>query len=270
MYKLIALDMDGTLLNSEHKITKHNKQAISQARAMGVTVVLASGRPLNGMLAALEELEMNTDQDYVISYNGSMVQTADSKTVIRQEILTGADAKLIANWAETLNVNVHAFSIEHGLITPKNSKYTNHECAINGIDVVEMPFSELSDDAPILKVMLVDEEPILSKAVAQLPNDLYQQFTIVRSAPFFLEIMHKTSDKGAGVEALAQYLGIEQQQVIAMGDAGNDHHMLTYAGLGIAMANATDETKAISNYITDSNDNSGVAQAIEKFVLNAK
>ena len=80
--------------------------------------------------------------------------------------------------------------------------------------------------------------------------------------------MHKTSDKGAGVQALAERLGINASEVITMGDAGNDHHMLKYAGLGIAMGNATEETKAIADYITDTNNNSGVARAIEKFVLS--
>ncbi len=270
MYKLIAIDMDGTLLNTDHQITSHNKQAITQAREMGVKVVLASGRPLAGMLSALDQLDMNTDDDYVISYNGSMVQTAASKTAIRQEILTGSDAKLIADWAEKLSVNVHAFSLKDGLITPKNNKYTTHECTINNIPLTEMPFSELSDDEAILKVMMVEEEPLLTKAIGQLPAMLNEKYTIVRSSPFFLEFMHKTSDKGAGVECLAQHLGIKREEVITMGDAGNDHHMLTYAGLGVAMGNATEETKAIADYITDTNNNSGVAQVIEKFVLNIK
>ncbi|HBV76964.1 MULTISPECIES: sugar-phosphatase [Vibrio] len=268
MYKLIAIDMDGTLLNSDHRITEENKQAIAAARAKGIHIVLASGRPLDGMLTALQELDMDSDEDFVISYNGSMVQKVASKTAIRQEILTGSDAKLIAEWAKKLNVSVHAFSIKEGLITPKNNKYTAHECNINGITLTEMSFEDLEDNDAILKAMMVEEEAELSQAINDLPTDLYNQFTIVRSAPFFLEFMHKTSDKGAGVQALAEHLGINASEVITMGDAGNDHHMLKYAGLGIAMGNATEETKAIADYITDTNNNSGVARAIEKFVLS--
>lgn len=260
--------MDGTLLNSEHRISDENKQAIAAARAKGVHVVLASGRPLAGMLTALQELDMDSDNDFVISFNGSMVQKVASKNAIRQEILTGEDAKLIADWAEKLNVNVHAFSIKDGLITPKNSQYTALESSINGINLTEMPFVDLADDEAILKVMMIDDEVQLSQAISDLPAALYEKFTIVRSAPFFLEFMNKNSDKGAGVQALAEHLGIQASEVITMGDAGNDHHMLKYAGLGIAMGNATKETKAIADYITDTNNNSGVAQAIEKFVLS--
>lgn len=268
MYKLIAIDMDGTLLNSQHRISEENKQAITAARAKGVHVVLASGRPLDGMLAALQELDMDSDEDFVISYNGSMVQKVASKTPIRQAILTGADAKLIAEWADKLEVNVHAFSIDQGLITPKTSKYTQLESEINGIRLTEMPFDTLSDQEPVLKAMMIDEEPQLTKAIANLPDALHQKYTIVRSAPFFLEFMNKTSDKGAGVQALAEHLNIDASQVITFGDAGNDHHMLEYAGLGIAMGNATEDTKATADYITDTNNNSGVAKAIEKFVLS--
>jgi Cof subfamily protein (haloacid dehalogenase superfamily) len=98
---------------------------------------------------------------------------------------------------------------------------------------------------------------------------LHDEFTIVQSAPFFLEFLNPASNKGIGVAAIAEYLGIRAEEVICMGDAENDHHMLKYAGLGIAMANAMEETKQIADYITDSNNDHGVATAIEKFVLNA-
>ncbi|HCH00383.1 MAG TPA: Cof-type HAD-IIB family hydrolase [Vibrio sp.] len=267
MYKLIAVDMDGTLLNGSGKISEHNKQAIAQARQQGVHVVLASGRPLDGMRAALNELGMTQDSDYVISYNGSLVQTVASNTMIRQEILTGKDAKLLNDWAQRLNVFIHAFSLEQGLISPQSNPYTTHESEINGITLTERPFETLDDADPILKVMMVEEEGKLTQAIEQITNELHQKFTIVRSAPFFLEFMNPTSDKGSGVQALANHLGILASEVMTLGDAGNDHHMLEYAGLGIAMGNATEATKQIADYVTETNENSGVALAIEKFVL---
>lgn len=268
MYKLIAIDMDGTLLNSKGEISQHNKDAIAQARAQGVHVVLASGRPLDGMLFALQELGMDSDTDYVISYNGSLVQNVATNAMIRQEILAGKDAKLLNQWASKLNVFIHAFSLEQGLISPKANAYTTHESEINDITLTERPFETLQDEEAILKVMMVEEESKLTIAIEQIPAELHDQFTIVRSAPFFLEFMNPSSDKGAGVQALAEHLGIQASQVMTLGDAGNDHHMLEYAGLGVAMGNATEATKQIASYVTDTNNNSGVAKAIEKFVLN--
>ena len=267
MYKLIAIDMDGTLLNRSGKISEQNKQAIDKARQQGVHVVLASGRPLEGMLSALNELGMNKDSDYVISYNGSLVQTVASNNMIRQEILTGEDAKLLNEWAKRLNVFIHAFSLEQGLISPQSNPYTTHESEINNITLTERPFETLNDTTPILKVMMVEEEGKLTQAIEQIPNELHQKFTIVRSSPFFLEFMNPTSDKGSGVQALAEHLGIHASEVMTLGDAGNDHHMLEYAGLGVAMGNATEATKKIADYVTETNENSGVASAIEKFVL---
>ena len=268
MYKLVALDMDGTLLNSQKEISQRNKDAIAKARELGVTVVLASGRPIEGMMPKIEELNMTSDQDFVLSYNASLVQRVSNGEVIRSQIMTGKDAKQLATLSSEWGVNIHAFSQEHGLITPKHNKYTQHEATINGVDVTTMDFTTLSDDHQIIKTMIIDEPERLDEVIAALPDELHEQFTIVRSAPFFLEFLNKHSNKGAGVRMVAEYLGLTADQVICMGDAGNDHHMIEYAGLGIAMGNAMDETKALADYITDTNDNHGVAAAIEKFILN--
>ncbi|GHA49563.1 sugar-phosphatase [Photobacterium aphoticum] len=268
MYKLVALDMDGTLLNSQKAISPRTKQAIHAAREQGVHVVLASGRPLEGMTKYLDELEMRGENDYVLSYNASLVQRIASKTVIRKQIMTGLDAKNIASLANDFGTFVHAFSPERGLITPQNNPYTQHESEINDVAVTEVDFSTLSDDEEIIKVMMIADPEVLSAAIAQLPASLYEQYTVVQSAPFFLELMNPNSNKGTGVAMLAEHLGLSAENVICMGDAGNDHHMIAYAGLGVAMGNATDDIKAIANHITDTNDNDGVAKVIEQFILN--
>ncbi|MEF1228421.1 HAD-IIB family hydrolase, partial [Vibrio fortis] len=118
MYKLIALDMDGTLLNSDKVISAENKDAIARARAAGVKVVLASGRPLEGMQSKLDELNINGEDDFVLFYNGSMVQNVSTKEVIHSEISHGKAAKEIAELTHELGGYVHAFSKVHGLITP--------------------------------------------------------------------------------------------------------------------------------------------------------
>ena len=269
MYKLVALDMDGTLLNSEKEITERNKQAIAKAREKGVSVVLASGRPLHGMKEKLNELELTSENDFVVSFNGSFVHRVADFKEIHSRIITGKDAKRVANLAKELGVHMHAFSVEHGLITPENNPYTGHEATINGVETTEFDFSQLEDDHSIIKVMFADAPEVLDKATPQLPSELYDDYTVVRSAHIFLEFLNKGSNKGVGVATVADHLGINPDEVICMGDAENDHHMIEYAGLGVAMANATDETKEIADYITDSNEDSGVAKVIEKFILNA-
>ena len=102
--------------------------------------------------------------------------------------------------------------------------------------------------------MMIDEPEVLQKAVDNLPKEVYEKYTVVRSTPYFLEFLNKAVNKGTGVELLAKHLGVKQEEVI-------------YAGMGVAMANAFDEVKKAANYITDSNEDDGVAKAIEKFVL---
>lgn len=268
MYKLIALDMDGTLLKEDKTISERTRKAIDDARAKGVTVVLATGRPIDGVMRYLEELEMFTDNDYVLSYNGGLVLKTKDRKVVSKIGLLGSDTKYLYELSKKLGVNIHAFSENRGLITPKNSKYTEVEAEINKINITEEDFNNIVDEDCFIKVMMIDEPEVLQVAIDNLPAEVYEKYTVVRSAPFFLEFLNKKVNKGTGLELLAKHLCVKQEEIIAMGDAGNDLHMIEYAGMGIAMGNAFQEVKDAANYITDNNDNDGVATAIEKFVLS--
>ena len=268
MYKLIALDMDGTLLNSEKKITGNTKKALKEAEAKGVKVVLASGRPLSGITKSLEELDLLKGDDYVLSFNGGIVINSKTKEVVTSSLLKGADLKEIYKVSQELDINIHAFSSKRGLITPKMSQYTQHECDINGIDAEIMDFNDIEDDEDIVKVMMIDPQEKLDKAIEKLPKDLYEKYSVFKSAPFFLEFTNKEVDKGKGLKKLGEYLGIKQEEIIACGDAGNDLSMIKYAGLGVAMKNATDDVKNAADYITLSNDEDGIAHVVNKFILN--
>ncbi|MGL5379862.1 sugar-phosphatase [Clostridium sp.] len=268
MYKLIALDMDGTLLREDKSVSERTKKTIQEARDMGVTVVLATGRPIEGVRRYLEELKMLGENDYVLSYNGALVQKTKNKEAVSEIALSGSDVHYLHNLSKELGVNIHAFSEKQGLITPKNSKYTEVEATINEIKVTEVDFTKVDKDDVIIKIMMIDEPEILGAAIEKLPKEVYEKYTVVKSTPYFLEFLNKEANKGTGVELLANHLGIKREEVITMGDAGNDLHMIEYAGLGVAMENAFEEVKKAADYITDSNNNDGVAKAIEKFVLN--
>lgn len=267
MYKLIAVDMDGTLLKEDKTISEATVKAINKARAKGVRVVLASGRPIEGLNRYLTELELISEEDYVLSYNGALVQNTATKEIISRVVLKGSDLHYLHNLSNELGVNIHAFSTEQGLITPKMNKYTEVEATINGIDVLEREFDNIDNETEMVKIMMIDEPEILQAAIDKLPKEVYEKYTVVRSAPFFLEFLNKEANKGEGVKALAENLGLTKEQVICIGDAGNDLHMIQFAGLGVAMGNAFEEIKEIADYITKSNEEDGVAHVIEKFVI---
>ena len=268
MYKLVALDMDGTLLNSQKKLTNRVRSAISSAKEQGVKVVLASGRPFEGMLPTLKELGLDSEEDYALTYNASLILKVACQTVINSATLTGQDAIELYEIANKSGVNILAYSMTHGLITPKQNKYTDYEAQLNGIEFSEFDFYSLTADEDIIKVMMIDEPELLDNAIAQLPQALQGRYSTARSTPFFFEFTNKKSNKGTGMEALTAHLGLKPEQIICVGDAGNDLEMIKYAGLGVAMENATDEVKAHANYITASNDEDGVAHVFEKYVLN--
>ncbi|WP_019615627.1 Cof-type HAD-IIB family hydrolase [Psychromonas ossibalaenae] len=268
MYKLVALDMDGTLLNSEKALTSRVREAIKSAKEQGIKVVLASGRPFEGMLPTLKELDLDGADDYVLTYNASLILKVACKSVVSSAILTGQDAIDLNKLADKLGVNILAYSMTRGLITPKQNEYTDYEAKLNGIEYSEFDFNMLDADEDILKVMMIDQEQTLSKAVEQLPKSLQEKYSMARSTPFFYEFMNKNSNKGMGMAALTAHLGLTAEQIICVGDAANDLEMIKYAGLGVAMENGSDEVKANADYITASNDQDGVAHVFEKYVLN--
>lgn len=265
MYQLIALDMDGTLLKEDKTISDRTKKAIYEAREKGVKVVLASGRPIEGLNRYLKELDLISPNDYVMSFNGSIVQNTETKQVIFKNILTGKDLKKLYELSKQIGVNIHAFT-KKGCVTPVMNEYTQVEGRINGIDVYEVDYGMISEDEDVIKVMFIDPESVLEEAIKRIPDSFYEEYTIVRSAPFFLEFLNKASSKGTGIKALGEYLGIAKEEIICVGDAGNDLDMIEYAGLGVAMGNAFEEVKQAADYVTLTNEEDGVAHVIEKFI----
>lgn len=269
MYKLIALDMDGTLLSADKSISKENFKAIQNAKAKGVKVVLATGRPIKGIERYLKHLDLINDDDYAIAFNGALVQNTKSGKILAEDLMTIDDIHFLYKLSKNLNVNIHALT-QSACITPKISKYSELESNINQIPLNEIDFDNIDKDTVIVKIMFVDEPEILEKVIKNLPKEVYEKYSVLRSAPYFLEFLNNTVNKGNGVKTLAENLGIKPEEIICVGDAGNDIHMLEYAGLGVAMGNAFPEVKEIANYITKTNEEHGVAHVINKFILSDK
>lgn len=266
MYKLVAIDMDGTLLRNDKSLSKETKEVIKEARKKGVKVVLATGRPVDGVKRYLEELDLWHDNEYVLTFNGAIIKEIGQDKVICRDTLKGEDLLELYEISKNVGLNIHAFS-KDGCITPVMNEYTELEGKINGINVYETSYDDVDPEEEIIKIMMIDKPEVLEEGIKKLPKEVYEKYTVVRSAPYFLEFLSKTCNKGEGVKSLAESLGIKREEVIAIGDAGNDIHMIEYAGLGVAMENAFDEVKKKANFITKSNEENGVAWVFEKFIL---
>ncbi|AXQ79037.1 sugar-phosphatase [Streptococcus chenjunshii] len=266
--KLVAIDIDGTLLNNDRKITPDVRKAIQEAKKEGHKIVLATGRPIAGVQSLLTELDLKDKGDYVITFNGSLVQDTASGADIIKKTLTYEDYLNLEFWSRKLNVHLHAITKE-GIYTANRDigKYTIHEATLVDMPVFYRTPEEMADKE-IVKVMMIDEPEILDAAIAKLSQELYDSYTIVKSTPFYLEIINKEASKGKALTHLAEKLGLQNSETMAIGDEENDRAMLEAAGTPVAMANAVPEIKKLAKYITKSNEESGVAYAIRQWVLN--
>lgn len=268
--ELIAIDIDGTLLDPQHQITPAVQAAIASARQRGVHVVLATGRPFVGVRRFLEQLGLNHAGHYCITNNGALVQQAHDGQTIAETVLSFEDYLYCEQLARELGVHFHA--LDHQFLYTANrdiSPHTVYESYLSGIPLKFRRVEEMDRSMVFPKVMMIDDQPVLDAAIARLPAEAHQRFTIMKSSPVFLEILDRRVDKGEGLKKLTEYLGLAREQVMALGDQQNDLAMIRYAGLGVAMGNALDEVKAAADHVTASNRESGVALAIERFVLNA-
>lgn len=266
--KLVAIDIDGTLLNSNHEITPRVKDALQKANAQGVNIVLCTGRPLPGVSQQLKELELYGENDYVITYNGSLVQATKSNEIISRYTLSYEDFLEIEMYSRKIGVHLH--TIDDSTIYTANrdiGKYTIHEATLVNMPVKYRTVDEMGPELNIIKMMMIDEPEILDPAIEQLPLTLTEKFTTVKSTPFYYEIMNKNASKGNALAKLAEHLGLKQEETMAIGDNENDLSMIAYAGIGVAMGNATENVKTVANVHTASNDEDGVAEIIEKLVL---
>lgn len=266
--KLIAVDIDGTLLNTKREVTPEVFSAVQDAKAAGVKIVIATGRPIAGVQNLLDELNLKDAGDYVITFNGGLVQDTSTGEDIVKEIMTYEDYQDIEFLSRKLGVHMHAIT-KDGIYTANRNigKYTVYEAGLVNMPVYYRTPEEMVDKE-IVKIMYIDEPEILDQAIAKLPKELYDKYTLVKSAPFYLEIVKKTVNKGAAVVHLAEKLGLTKEETMAIGDEENDRAMLEVVGNPVVMENGTDELKKIAKYITKSNDESGVAYAIREWVLN--
>lgn len=268
MIDLIAIDMDGTLLDSNHAISTRVKEAIAAARARGVRIVLATGRPFSGVEEYLEELGLAGEDDYCITFNGAVIQNAAGTRSVAETTLGYDDFLYCENVARNLGVHFHVL-YERSMMTPNAdiSSHTVRDAYISRTPLMYRSVEQVSPAWRFRKFMMVDDAVVLDKAIAHLPSELLQRYTVVKSAADFLEILHPEAGKGRALETLAAHLGVSPKRIMAIGDQENDLVMLEFAGVAVAMGNAIDAVKAVADHVTTSNNEDGVAIAIERYVL---
>lgn len=266
--KLIAIDMDGTLLNEHSELNPATIQAIQAASAQGIKVVVCTGRPLSGVTPFLKQLGITGDDNYVITFNGSMAQTVNGR-IITSLTLTHEDYIDIEALSRKLNIHCHVESEDHIYTANRDiSPYSVGESSLVNMPIRYRTPEEMRPDLPIVKCMFIDQPELLEAAAAKLPQAFHDRYHIVRSAPYFLELMNPKASKGHALRDLSARLQLTADEVMAIGDQGNDLSMLKFATNSVAMGNAIPEAKALAKYETKTNVEDGVAHAIKTWALN--
>ncbi len=263
-YRLLAVDIDGTLLNSKREITAKTKKAIHQAIDKGIVFTISSGRPIQGVEMITKQLEVDIP---VITYNGAMVITGTSKNVIYSCNMREEDVLLVERLGRERNTTMAIWS--------------DNQLFVNRVDERAAKYSQLSGTQPKLygdirellgkginKLLWYDEIEQINAFEREMKDQVGPSVNFHTSQPFFLEFVDVNASKAIALEKLGEHYGIRQEEMIAIGDGYNDLSMIEYAGLGVAMENAPADIQKLADYVTLSNENDGVAHVIEKFILN--
>jgi Cof subfamily protein (haloacid dehalogenase superfamily) len=268
--RLIALDIDGTLLNSNHIISQGNRNAIRAAVEMGLHIVLASGRSPKALRPLLADLGIS---GYVVAYGGGLVchidyHSSESVDIIANHSLSLTSSQEIVRFALAEGISVGWFVGEGWHIQGWNALLRREADIIHMQPQVTPDLMALSLRPHKIQCMVASDSEIqkLESLLSILPDDCFGQF----SHPTYLEIIPNGIDKAVGLEQLGQRLNISLAEMAAIGDGENDLEMLRAVGLGVAMANGVAEVRRISRWITASNDQDGVAVAIMQMLHSVK
>jgi len=259
-FKLIAIDLDGTLLNNDLKISSRAAAAIQAAERKGVRVTLCTGRMYTSASRYAQELGLNIP---LVTYNGALVRNSFDHEVLYERNLPLEEARHVVEVCREFDCQLNVY-VDDKLYVERNNDWAKRYAR-----KVKVPLNEVDDLLDFIKmspikILAMGEEGVLYKIRKRLAD---RKIYITRSHSYFLEMLNPEATKGKGLAAVVKKLAIDKKNVMAIGDNENDIEMFKYAGYSVAMANADDYIKTYVDYITKNNNDDGVAEAIEKLVL---
>src|SRR5690625_603357 len=274
--KATVLDIDGTLLNEEKIISTRTKDKLIEAQKKGIKVVLASGRPTQGMLGLADELEMDKYEGFFVSYNGSQVYDVKTKEVLfNQAIPTELAHDILDHLSQFkvvpmvdqgayMYVNDAFFDIESAL-PAGHMNIVHYEVRGGGFKVAEVDdFSQVINQ-PVNKILVAGNPNYLEENHEAMRAPFENQVTAAFSAPFYFEYTDQGIDKAKALNEVFPEMGISPENIIAFGDGQNDRSIIEYAGIGVAMGNAVQEILDLADEVTTSHNEDGIADFLDKF-----
>ena len=267
-YKLLVLDVDGTLLNDEREISKRTLAALLKVQQMGVRIVLASGRPTYGLMPLAKTLELGNYGGFVLSYNGCQIIKAQNGEILFERRINPEMLPYLEKKARKNGFAIFTYHDDTLITDSPDNEYIKNEALLNNLKIIrEDEFSTAIDFAPCKCMLVSDKEKALIGLEQHWEKRLAGTLDAFRSELYFLEVVPCGVNKANTLGALLEHLGVTREEVIAVGDGVCDVTMLQLAGMGVAMGHSQDSVKVCADYVTASNEEDGVALAVEKLIL---
>lgn len=261
-YKLVAVDMDGTLLNSQGIITEKTVNSIQKAVEKGVIFTICTGRPIQGVERFNSILKLDAP---FITYNGAMIVMGKSKEILYEQGISAEDARSIFKWGRKFKTTIMVWSNNQLYANEINERVNDYK-KLSGVEPVLIENEEEIIHNGITKILWYDDADKINYYQSVLKDKLGDGVNYCTSKPIFLEFVDKRVSKAVAMEKLGEHFGIKSNEMIAIGDGFNDLPMIEYAGMGVAMGNAPDMIKEKADYVTLSNDEDGIAYVLDKFI----
>lgn len=268
--KAVFLDLDGTLLADDKSIPPVNTQAIDRARKAGNCIVISTGRPLKSAVGLAEDLGLTGEGNYLIAYNGGLLYNTFNRKVIFKSSIPLDTVRNIFSHAHEKKLHLQTYDSENVLVLPEgDDEDVRIYCKKIRMDYRVVPSANCITEEPVKMLAIDRTDPgTLAAFIGWVSANYGDRLAAFYSNPTYVEIVNKGLNKGNALRQMAEILNIDIRDTIAAGDQANDIDMITAAGTGCAVSNATDPVKAAADYITQKDNNSGaVAEIIEKFVL---
>ena len=275
--KVIVMDVDGTLTNNKKVITEKTKLALFKAQENGSILILASGRPVSGLMDIAKELKMNENHGLLVSYNGSKVVDCETNKILFNETMTVEEGQAVLEHMKNFNVKP--------MIDKDDYMYVNdvfdNEINYNGkiINIIEyesrggkFKLCEKDDLAafatyPLNKILTAGDPEYLKNNYKKMMEPFNDNLSCMFTSDFYFEFTAKGIDKAKALDSVLSPMGYKPENIIAFGDGQNDASMIKYAGIGVTMANAVDELKNVADEVTLSNEDDGIAYTLNKYLF---
>lgn len=273
--KAIIMDIDGTLVDGKtQQIPPLTKKTLKKLQKKGVKLVLASGRPINGMVHLAKELEMDENHGLCVSFNGAKVFDVETNEVLFNQTMTVETGKAILRHMKKFDVRplivkddyAYVNDVYNCFVEINGSQFNivNHEAHDNNFKLCEVDDLEEFADYELNKILVIGEIDYLQKHYEAMYEPFTEICNAMFTAPFYYEYTDKEIDKVRALETVLSQFNISADECISFGDAQNDISMIQWAKVGVAMGNATDETKEAADEVTDANIEEGIAHSLEK------